>query len=85
MGKTRRMRMKTLCSERCDPVAPEDAEAVRNELGDKDEEQSGDDFGPPPPTEEYQRMYPGQKIWWLSVPVLDGGGLGPRILDADQE
>ena len=37
------------CSKGCDPIAPEDEEAVGNEPGDENEDQPGDNFGTPPP------------------------------------
>ncbi len=47
-------------SERCNPVAPEDKEAVRDEPGDEDEEQPGDNLRAPPPAQEYQWIYLGR-------------------------
>jgi len=49
-------------SERRDPVAPENEEAVGNEPGDEDEKQPGDHFRAPPPMQECQRMYLGQIV-----------------------
>ena len=42
------------CSKRCDPVAPKDEEAVRDEPGNENEEQPGGNFGAPPPVHECQ-------------------------------
>ena len=41
-------------SERCDPVAPKDKEAVRDEPGDQDQDQPGDNLRAPPPVQECQ-------------------------------
>jgi hypothetical protein len=72
-------------SERRDPVAPENEEAIGNEPGDEDEEQPNDNFGAPPPTQECQWVYRGRLVQGLRLPVLDGGALRLRILDADEE
>jgi hypothetical protein len=41
-------------SERCDPVTPEDEKSVGDKPGDEYEEQPGNNFRAPPPTQEFQ-------------------------------
>jgi hypothetical protein len=47
-------------SERCDPVTPEDEKSVGDKPGDEYEEQPGNNFRAPPPTQECQWIHIGQ-------------------------